>query len=230
MADDTQTQTDSQPDPQTDAKVDTLLLDVDGTVIDSTYHHAVAWARAFAGEDVEVELWRLHKAIGMGGDKLVAHVAGDEVEEAKGDALREAWEAEYERMKDQVRLLPGTRELIEQAQERGLKVVFASSGKESFMQSVLDLLPGVELDGVTTSDDAEASKPEPDILQVALDKVGGTRGLLVGDTTWDAKAADRAGVPMIGVLTGGFSEAELREAGAVEVVEDLSGVDLDRYV
>lgn len=207
-------------------RIDTLLLDVDGTIIDSTYHHAVAWFRAFGAHGVDVELWRVHKAIGMGGDKLPAHVAGQAVEDELGDALRQRWEEEYEPMRSAVRLLPGARQVIDDAKALGLKVALASSGKQSYVDGVLEMLPGVELDAVTTSDDADASKPDPDILGIALERSGGRHALVIGDTTWDAEAAGRLGAPMIGVRSGGFADAELREAGAIDVVDDLAGIVL----
>lgn len=129
-------------------------------------------------------------------------------------------------MRSAVRLLPGARQVIDDAKALGLKVALASSGKQSYVDGVLEMLPGVELDAVTTSDDADASKPDPDILGIALERSGGRHALVIGDTTWDAEAAGRLGAPMIGVRSGGFADAELREAGAIDVVDDLAGVVL----
>ncbi len=197
---------------------DTVILDVDGTLVDSNYHHALAWSRAFRRHGHDIELWRIHRAIGMGGDKLVAHVAGDEVEQADGDALRDAWTAEFDGLIGEVRAFGGSRPLLETVKEMGLHLVLASSGQPKHVETFLDLFDGRSLaDAWTTSDDVEESKPAADLLAVALERGGGRRGVMVGDATWDAEAAVKGGLPAIGLLTGGFAEAELREAGAVEV-------------
>lgn len=200
---------------------DTVILDVDGTLADTNYLHTLAWARAFARADLHPPMWQLHRAIGMGGDKLVAAVAGDGVEQEHGDGLREAWEEEYAELLPEVRLLPGARDLVLALAERGLTVVLASSGKEQFTQHVLDLLdlPEGALAAQASSDEAEESKPEPDVLEVALDKVGQGSALLVGDTPYDISAAAKVGAPCAAVLTGGFGEEELSRAGAVIVVD-----------
>src|SRR6478609_7247759 len=157
---------------------DTVLLDVDGTVVDTTYHHALAWARAFRSLDVDVALWEVHRAIGMGGDKLVAAVAGDEVEQRHGDELRQRWEEEYEPLRDEVRPLPGATELVRLLKDRGFRVALASSGKPEHTDQAVELLGiGDLVDAVTTSEETDASKPEPSIPQLALEKAGGTSAL-----------------------------------------------------
>lgn len=201
-----------------------LLLDMDGTLIDSTYHHAVAWQRALAEVHVEVPLWRVHRAIGMGGDKLVSSVAGQAVEQRLGDHLRERWQHHYELLLPEVRPLPGARELVRLALGRGDKVAIASSGEESLTEAAVDIL-GFSMDDfdvVTTSGDVEASKPDAELFQVALDRLGGGRALVVGDTTYDVTAAARAGLPCVVTRTGGFGVDELRAAGAARVVEELT--------
>ena len=206
-----------------------VLLDIDGTLVDSTYHHAIAWHRAFARHRVDVPMWRIHRSIGMGGDKLVPAVAGDEVEADLGDALRELWEQEYADLLDEVAALPGARDLVVDLQQRGHVVVLASSGAERFSHEAVRLLDiADEVSAVTSSSDAEESKPEADILGVALDRVSGERAVVVGDTPYDVEAAGRIGLACVAVLTGGFSRAELEEAGAALVVEtpgDLVGRD-----
>lgn len=201
----------------------TVILDVDGTLADTTYLHALAWARAFdrVAGDRRPTMWALHRAIGMGGDKLVAAVAGEQVEREHGDALRQAWEEEYAELLPEVRLLPGARDLVLALAGRGLTVILASSGKEQFTEHVLDLLdlPEGTLDAQASSDEAEESKPAPDVLEVALEKVGGGATLVVGDTPYDVVAATRAGFPSVAVRTGGFGTAELQEAGPVLVVD-----------
>lgn len=200
---------------------DTVLLDVDGTLADTNYFHVLAWARAFASVDVTVPQWELHRAIGMGGDKLVVAVAGEDVEEEHGETVRSAWEKEYAAVLDEVRLLPGARELVLALADRGLKVALASSGKDRFTQRVVELLdlPKGTLAATTSSDDAEESKPAPDILEVALEKAGGSSAVLVGDTPYDVTAAARLGMPCLTVRTGGFGVAELEEAEALAVYE-----------
>jgi HAD superfamily hydrolase (TIGR01549 family) len=201
------------------------LLDVDGTLVDTNYHHALAWYRALRRNGELVPVWRIHRHIGMGGDHLVKALCGDEVEEAKGEDIRDAEKAEYMELIDEVVPLEGARELIEDLKGRGLDVVLASSAKPDEVEHYLDLLDARELaDGWTTAGDVDATKPEPDLVRSALEKAGAHDAVMVGDSTWDCEAARRAGVATVAVLTGGFSEAELRDAGAVDVygsIEEL---------
>jgi HAD superfamily hydrolase (TIGR01549 family) len=212
----------------TDRAPDTVLLDVDGTLVDSTYHHALAWWRAFTDRDIDVAVWRIHRSIGMGGDRLVAEVAGDDVERDHGDELREAWKKNYDRdYLDLVKPFAGAADLVRDLRGRGWRVALASSGKPDHTRRGVELL-GVadDLDAVTTGDDAERSKPAPDILAAALQRAGGRTGICVGDSVYDVRAASALGMPCIGVLTGGFSKAELEEAGAAAVashVAELAG-------
>lgn len=202
--------------------VDTVVMDVDGTLVDSNYQHALAWYRAFRRYGVTEPVWQIHRAVGMGGDQLVAHVADDEVERQHGDALRDAWTEEFDPMLPEVAPLPGAHELLQAVKDAGLTLVLASSGQQQHVDAFLDLVDGRDLaDGWTSSDDADASKPAPDLLQVAIEKVGGHHGLVVGDSIWDARAAANAGMPCVAILTGGFSEQELRDAGAREVYHSL---------
>jgi HAD superfamily hydrolase (TIGR01549 family) len=202
------------------------ILDVDGTLVDTNYHHAIAWFRAFLRHDVVVPVWRVHRHIGMGGDQLIAAVAGEEVEERAGDDIRDAESEMYRELIDEVRTMEGSRELIMDLREAGNVVVLASSAKDWEVEHYLKLLDAAEIvDAWTTSADVEQTKPEPDLIKAALDKAD-TDGdaLLIGDTVWDVEAAKRAGVETLAVLTGGFSEQELRDAGARDVytsVEEL---------
>jgi HAD superfamily hydrolase (TIGR01549 family) len=202
--------------------VDTAVFDVDGTLVDTNYQHALSWYRAFRRFDVVLPVWRLHRAIGMGGDNLVAHVAGQHVEDRLGDQLRDAWEEEFDQLVPEVSAFAGAHELLADVKSRGLRLVLASSGKSKHTEHFLDLLDGKEIaDAWTTSDDVESSKPAPDLVSVAVEKVGGTRGVMIGDSVWDAISAREVGVPTIAVRTGGFSNDELREAGAEWVFESL---------
>jgi HAD superfamily hydrolase (TIGR01549 family) len=202
------------------------ILDVDGTLVDTNYHHAIAWFRAFLRNEVVVPIWRVHRHIGMGGDQLVAAVAGDEVEERAGDDIREAESELYRELIGEVRTMEGSRELIEDLREHDNVVVLASSAKDWEVEHYIELLDAEEIvDAWTTSADVEQTKPEPDLIKAALNKVDADGdAMLIGDTVWDVEAAKRAGVETLAVLTGGFSEQELRDAGARDVfisVEEL---------
>jgi HAD superfamily hydrolase (TIGR01509 family) len=201
------------------------ILDVDGTLVETNYHHALAWYRAFTQHGVELPLWRIHRAIGMGGDQLVAALAGDDVEEEKGEDIRTAEKALYMAMIHEVRPLPDARKLIEVLKERGHKVVLASSAKEDEIEHYIDLLDARELaDDWTSSADVEQTKPNPDLVQTALDKAGGGDAVMIGDSVWDVEAAKRAGIPTIAVRTGGFGHDELEEAGAACVFESIDAL------
>jgi HAD superfamily hydrolase (TIGR01549 family) len=194
------------------------ILDVDGTLVDTNYHHAIAWYRAFRQHGQLLPVWRIHRHIGMGGDQLVGALCGELVEEEKGDEIRDAEKALYMAMIEEVEPLPGARELIVDLKESGHPVVLASSAKQQEVDHYLDLLGARDLaDGWTTSADVEATKPEPDLVVAALEKAGDRKGVMVGDSTFDCEAAGRAGIESLAVLTGGFSEQELLDAGAARV-------------
>ena len=194
------------------------ILDIDGTLVDTNYHHAIAWYRAFMQSGEVQPLWEIHRHIGMGGDQLVAALAGEEFDASRGEDVRAAEKALYMALIHEVRPLEGSRELIEDLKRDGHAVVLASSAKPDEVEHYLDLLDVRDLaDAWTDSGDVERTKPEPDLVRAAIEKAGGGPAVLVGDSTWDCVAAGRAGIPSVAVLTGGFSEAELREAGAEQV-------------
>jgi HAD superfamily hydrolase (TIGR01509 family) len=198
------------------------ILDVDGTLVDTNYHHAIAWYRAFRQNEVVLPIWRIHRHIGMGGDQLVAALGGEQLEDEKGDDIRAAESVLYGELMSEVEPLQGSRELIEDLKEGGHAVVLASSAKEHEVEHYLDLLDARELaDDWTTSADVEATKPEPDLVVAAVEKAGGGEAVMVGDSTWDCESAKRAGLDTVAVLTGGFSEAELRDAGALVVYSSI---------
>jgi HAD superfamily hydrolase (TIGR01549 family) len=200
-----------------------LLLDVDGTLVDTNYHHALAWFRAFRRHGIVLPLWRLHRHMGMGGDQFVGAVAGEETERELGDRIRAAEKECYGELIGEVEPIEGSRELLAELQKAGRCVVLASSAKSEELDHYLDLLDARELvTAWTDSSDVEATKPKPDLVYAALDKVGASSGLMVGDTTWDCEAAGRAGVPSWCLLTGGFSREELAEAGASQVFASLA--------
>ena len=200
------------------------ILDVDGTLVDTNYHHALAWYRAFIQHDVELPVWRIHRAIGMGGDQMISALAGDETEQEKGDDIRAAEKALYMAMIHEVRPLPDARRLIEVLKERGHPVVLASSAKKEEIEHYLDLLDARELaDEWTSSADVQRTKPEPELVLTAMEKAGGgDDGVMIGDSVWDVEAAKRAGIPTIAVRTGGFGVDELTKAGAARIFDSIA--------
>jgi HAD superfamily hydrolase (TIGR01549 family) len=200
-----------------------VILDIDGTLVDTNYQHALAWYRAFRRHGVLLPLWRIHRAIGMGGDQLVAALAGERVEEELGDEIRDAEKPLYKEMIEEVEPFEGARELVRELCESGRTVVLASSAKEGEVERYLELLEARErITGWTTSADVEGTKPEPDLVQAALEKADTHEAVMIGDTVWDCESAKRAGIATIGVLSGGFGEAELRAAGARDVFDSVA--------
>jgi len=166
-------------------------------------------------------MWRVHRHIGMGGDQLVAAVAGAEIERRLGDALRDASKEEFEQLRDECVPLEGARELVEELVRRGLTVVLASSSNEDDLTFFLEQLGVGEIVQYTTADDVERSKPHPDVVHAALEKAGTDDAVMVGDSRWDIEAAANAGLETVCVITGGWSEQELRDCGATAVFESL---------
>ena len=204
------------------------ILDVDGTLVDTNYQHAVAWYRAFRQHGVVLPIWRIHRHIGMGGDQLVASLVSEQFDEEQGDSVRSAEKALYMSLIVEVEPLEGARDLITDLREAGHPVVLASSAKPDEVDHYLDLLDARALvEGWTTSADVESTKPEPDLVKAAVEKAGGGEAVMLGDSTWDCESAKRAGVPTVGVLTGGFSEGELLEAGAACVFHSLGDLRKD---
>ena len=205
------------------------LLDVDGTLIDANYQHALAWYRAFREFDISLPIWRIHRAIGMGGDQLVPALVGEEVEREKGDEIREKRSDVYEDLIDEVVPFEGAHELVTDLLERDIAVVLASSAPLEELEHYLDLLDVRTLvDAWTTNDDVEQTKPEPDLVRAALEKADGAEAVMVGDTRWDVEAAAKVGVPTVCVMTGGWARQELLDAGAVAVFESVE--DLRRAI
>ena len=205
----------------------TAVVDIDGTLVDTNYHHAIAWYRAFRAFGFVVPLWRIHRHIGMGGDQLVAALAGDGYDRSSGDDVRAAEKVLYTQLIGEVEPLAGARALIEDLKAAGHFVVLASSAKPEELEHYLTLLDARALvDAWTDSGDVETTKPAPDLVVAALEKADAKPkdAVMIGDSTWDCLAAKAAKVRSIGVLTGGFSREELLEAGASKVfdtVEDL---------
>jgi HAD superfamily hydrolase (TIGR01509 family) len=199
------------------------ILDIDGTLVDTNYHHAIAWYRAFLQSGEVLPLWRIHRLIGMGGDQLVAALLGDEFEAEHGDEVRAAEKVLYMALIEEVRPFADARALLEHLKAQGHAVVLASSAKPDEVEHYLDLLDARDLaDGWTHSGDVEKTKPDPDLVAAAIEKAGGGPAVMVGDSTWDCEAAKRAGIETVAVLTGGFSAGELEDAGAHSVFPSLS--------
>lgn len=200
-----------------------VLLDVDGTLVDTTYVHTLAWWQALREHGHVVPMAAIHRAIGLGSDKILDHLLGqsrsrddDEAMDASHGALVAAW---YQRFVP----LPGARDLLRHCHEAGLTVVLSTSAGERDHDALRVALDAEAwIDDATTSDDAEASKPDADILVAALQRieVAADDAVFVGDSVWDVEAARRIGMPCIGLECGGTSSAELRSAGAAAVFSD----------
>jgi HAD superfamily hydrolase (TIGR01509 family) len=205
------------------ADLPAAILDVDGTLVDSNYQHALAWYRAFRLHGITIPVWRCHRAIGMGGDQLVKHLAGEGFDREHGDIVRTEEHALFQQMIHEVQPFAGARGLIEDLKARGCKVVLASSAQAEDVARYLELLDARELaDGWTDSSSVQRTKPAPDLVEAALKLIGGGPGVMIGDSTWDVEAAKAAKVKTICVRTGGFGVDELEEAGAVAVFESIA--------
>jgi HAD superfamily hydrolase (TIGR01509 family) len=201
------------------------ILDIDGTLVDTNYHHAIAWYRAFRQHGIVLPLWQIHRHIGMGGDQLIGALTDERFEEREGDAIRAAEKTLYMELIDEVEPMESARELLEELKRRGHTVVLASSAKADEVEHYLDLLAARNIaEAWTTSADVEETKPQPDLVKSALKKAEADAGeaVMVGDTTWDVQAAARAKVPTIAVRTGGFGADELEDSGAAVVFESVA--------
>jgi HAD superfamily hydrolase (TIGR01509 family) len=202
----------------------TAVLDIDGTLVDTNYHHAIAWFRAFRQQGFVLPLWRIHRFIGMGGDQLVSAMAGEGFDREHGDEVRAAEKVLYAELIGEVQPLTGARALMEDLKGSGHTIILASSAKTEELEHYLTLLDARSLaDDWTDSSDVARTKPSPDLVLAALEKAGAKPqdAVMIGDSVWDCRAADTAKVRSIGVLTGGFSESELSEAGASKVFESV---------
>ena len=199
-----------------------VLFDLDGTLVDSNYQHALAWYRAFRDSGIVLPLWRIHRCIGMGGDQMVPALIGDARDKQVGDTLRAAEKARFEEMLDEIEPLEGAHELLVDLHARGYELILASSSPEEYLDRYLDLLDARDLvDAATTARDVEATKPAPDIIETAKAKARRHALVMIGDSPWDIRSAGRAGISCATLLTGGYSEKELLDAGADAVFESL---------
>jgi HAD superfamily hydrolase (TIGR01509 family) len=211
-----------------EAPTTAVLFDIDGTLVDSNYAHVDAWSKAFADIGHPVDSWRIHRSIGKDSSLLLSSLLGDDVAEARGDEAKDRHTEHYLPHGDtDLHVFDQVPELLAELTRRGHRVVLATSAPEQEL-AVLRRLLDVEgaLWAVTSAEDAETAKPDPGIVQAALDEAGvdPDHAVMVGDAVWDVEAAGRAGVACIGVLTGGMSRAELTEAGAAEVVDDVAAL------
>ncbi len=201
------------------------ILDIDGTLVDTNYHHALAWFRAFRQHGIVLPIWRIHRHIGMGGDQLIGALTDERFEEREGDSIRAAEKVLYMELISEVEPMEDARRLLEDIKRRGHTVVLASSAKADEVEHYVDLLDARNIaDAWTTSGDVEQTKPQPDLVNSALTKADASAkdAVMVGDTTWDIHAAKAARVPTIAVRTGGFGEDELQDAGAAAVFESVA--------
>jgi HAD superfamily hydrolase (TIGR01509 family) len=200
-----------------------VLFDVDGTLVDTTYLHTVAWWEALRQHDADVPMAEIHRSIGMGSDKLLEHLLGEDRDRSDDDQLSTAHDILYGAWWERLRPLPGAAELLRATAKRGLAVVLASSAKEPELERLRQVIGADDvISAATSSSDAEQSKPAPDILQAALDQsdVDPRRAVFVGDSVWDVRAAARLGIPCIGLTCGGSSAAELSDVGTIATYDD----------
>lgn len=201
--------------------IDTVVLDIDGTLVDSVYAHVWSWREAFRVLGLHVPTWKVHRAIGMGGDRLVEAVADADVEGSLGDEIRSRQSDLYADLSAHLAPTPGATTLLEALKVHGRRVVLASSGaRDDTDRSVALLGAAPYLDATVSGDDTNATKPHDEPVRRAVDAVGGTAALVVGDAVWDMESARRAGHRAIGLLTGGIARSELLHAGAVAVYDD----------
>ncbi len=202
-----------------------VVLDVDGTLMDTNYLHVEAWARAFEEVGHRVPRVLLHRQVGKGSDLLISEFVEDKVTAERIDELHSEFYAE---LQEHGHPLPGAKELISSLRERGYEVWLVTSAKDEELEHHMQELEAEdEISGVVNSSDVENSKPAPDIFELTLERVGASpdETVAVGDAVWDVEAADGAGIRTVAVLTGGaFSKEELKEAGAVAVFEDCAAL------
>lgn len=199
-----------------------VLFDVDGTLVDSNYLHAVCWWDAFIQAGHDVPMARIHRAIGMGSGQLLDALLPADRDRGGDEGMRASHSALYATYWSRQRPLRGAPELLRACKKSGLRVVLASSADAREFAALRAALDADDaIDAATSSADVERSKPAPDLVRVALDKaeVGPEAAVFVGDTVWDVQACRKAGVPCVGLLSGGISRGELLDAGAAEIYE-----------
>lgn len=209
-----------------------VLFDVDGTLVDSTYFHTVAWWQAFRRAGFTIPAARIHRAIGMGGNELVQEFLGEDSAKEQRETLKSSHDAIFSTHWPALVAFEGAKDLLRHCASAGLSVVLASSAKGEELEVLRQVIDADSaIFAATSSSDADRGKPAPDIVAAALDAAGvdAEHAIFVGDAVWDAAAAAKVALPMIGVSSGGTSAAELYEAGAMEVHDNVQRLleDLD---
>ena len=204
-----------------------MLFDVDGTLVDSNYLHTIAWARALSDAGEWAPMNAIHRLIGMGSDTFLTTLIG-----RSDQQIADGWRAHYDQLIDEVRPFPGAGDLLRDLHRSGVSSVLATSAPAAHLERMIGVI-GAEawITGATNSDDVERSKPEPDIFLTAMQRTGGdpSTTIVVGDSTWDVEAAKAARLPVVAVETGGFSAAELTDAGAIAVYHDVEAIRGDLH-
>jgi HAD superfamily hydrolase (TIGR01509 family) len=216
--------TSSSTTPASAERARAVFFDIDGTLIDSNYLHVEAWSHAFSDLELNVPDWRIHRLIGMDSAALLEELLGDDTD-TYADRAKELHSKYYSSMAPRLRTLDSARELLAALSDRGLTVVLATSAPEEELVTLLEVLDTEKwVSEVTSGDDVEEAKPNPGIVQVALDRAGSAPSdtIMIGDAVWDIKASARAGVDCIAVQSGGTSRADLEEAGAIAVYDDVA--------
>lgn len=201
-----------------------VLFDIDGTLVDSNYLHVYAWQQTFAEMDLDVEGWRIHRSIGMDGSELITTLCPG-ISDDNASRAKDLHTHYYQPLTDLLRPLPGARRLLDAVSATGLQVILATSAPDDELSILRKVLQRDDIvSAMTSSDDVETAKPQPDIVEVALKRANVTadRAVFLGDTVWDVRAAKRAGVQAIAVLSGGVSRHELEIEGAVQVFENAN--------
>jgi len=201
-----------------------VLLDIDGTLVDSNFLHVDAWQQAFQQSGLTVAAWRIQRAIGADSSKLLDQLVGSQSEAVKAEAKARN-SAAFQGMMSRLEPFDGARDFIAALAEQGNRVVLATSAPPEELQALLKTLDVDDhLHAVTSADDVETAKPEPDIIEVALERAGvpADHAVMIGDAVWDVVAASKVGVPCIALLSGGTGRAELLDAGAVAVFDDIA--------
>ena len=201
------------------------LFDIDGTLIDTTFLHTTMWWQAFRSAGLTVPMARIQRAIGMDSDHMLDHLLGRDRDREKDSKLSAAHGALFAQYWPALTPFDGAVHLLRACKRRGWSVVLATSAHEDELAAMRGALDAeAVIDAVTGADDVSSGKPAPDLVEQALERAGvpAERAVFIGDTRWDVEAAGRAGVPCIGVLSGGWSRAELFEAGAAQVFESVT--------
>jgi beta-phosphoglucomutase-like phosphatase (HAD superfamily) len=199
-----------------------VLFDLDGTLVDSNYQHALAWYLAFRGVGIQLPIWQIHRHIGMGGDQIVPALVGEARDAELGDALRAAEKRQFALLVDTVAPLEGAHELLAALHHEGYEIVLASSSPEEQLDRYLALLDAHALvASATTAADVNSTKPAPDLIELAKTRARAHAQVMIGDSPWDIAASARSDLPCVALLTGGYSERELLDAGAETVFSSL---------